>query len=65
MFSTRAGLARTIRHPTFAFPTSVARYWDKLSVGSSQFNTAGSAAAVTGNELPLVPFWVTELPLSE
>ena len=62
---TRAALARTIRHPTFAFPTSVARFEDKLFVVSAQFNTAGSPAAVTGNEPPLVPFWVTELPLSE
>jgi sugar lactone lactonase YvrE len=59
----RANLERTITHPTFAFPTSVAKYQDKLLVVSSQFNTAGSPAAVSGNEPPLLPFWVTEIPI--
>ena len=62
---TRATLERVIPHPTFAFPTSVARFRDGLLVVSSQFNTAGSPAAVTGTQLPVVPFWVTELPLIE
>ena len=60
-----ATLERTIPHPTFAFPTSVARYRDRLLVVNSQFNTTGSPAAVSGTEPPLTPFWVTEIPLGE
>ena len=54
-------LERTINHPTFAFPTSVARYKNRLLVVSSQFDTAGSPAAVSGTQPPVVPFWVTEM----
>jgi hypothetical protein len=31
------------------------------SVVSSQFYTAGSPAAVSGTQPPVVPFWVTEM----
>jgi sugar lactone lactonase YvrE len=58
-----AELDHTISHPTFAFPTSVARYKNKLLVVSSQFDTAGSPAAVSGTQPPVVPFWVTEIEL--
>ena len=57
----QAELERTINHPTFAFPTSVARYRNKLLIVSSQFDTAGSPAAVSGTQPPVVPFWVTEM----
>ena len=57
----QAELERTIFHPTFAFPTSVARYQNRLLVVSSQFDTAGSPAAVSGTQPPVVPFWVTEI----
>jgi len=57
----QAELDRTINHPTFAFPTSVARYKNRLLVVSSQFDTAGSPAAVSGTQPPVVPFWVTEI----
>jgi hypothetical protein len=56
-----AELERTINHPTFAFPTSVARYKNRLLVVSSQFDTAGSPAAVSGTQPPVLPFWVTQL----
>jgi len=46
---------------SFAFPTSVARYKNRLLVVSSQFDTAGSPAAVSGTQPPVVPFWVTEI----
>ncbi|MBI5584858.1 MAG: SMP-30/gluconolactonase/LRE family protein [Deltaproteobacteria bacterium] len=59
----RAELDRVITHPTVAFPTSVALYQNKLLVVSSQFDTAGSPAAVTGPLPPVVPFWVTEIEL--
>ena len=59
----RAELERTISHPTFAFPTSVARYKNKLLVVSAQFDTAGSPAAISGTQPPVVPFWVTEIEL--
>ena len=59
---TKATLERSIPHPTFAFPTSVARLKDKLLVVSAQFDTKGSPAAVTGDNLPVVPFWVSEIP---
>jgi sugar lactone lactonase YvrE len=58
----KATLERSIPHPTFAFPTSVARLKDKLLVVSAQFDTKGSPAAVTGDNLPVVPFWVSEIP---
>ncbi|HEY0765384.1 MAG TPA: hypothetical protein VGD61_23605 [Pyrinomonadaceae bacterium] len=57
----QAELERTINHPTFAFPTSVARYKNRLLVVSSQFDTAGSPAAVSGTQPPVLPFWVTEI----
>jgi len=57
----QAELERTINHPTFAFPTSVARYQNRLLVVSSQFDTTGSPAAVSGTQPPVVPFWVTEM----
>jgi hypothetical protein len=57
----QAELERTINHPTFAFPTSVARYKNRLLVVSSQFDTAGSPAAVSGTQPPVVPFWVTQI----
>ena len=57
----QAELQRAIKHPTFAFPTSVARYKNRLLVVSSQFDTAGSPAAVSGTEPPVVPFWVTQI----
>jgi sugar lactone lactonase YvrE len=57
----QAELERTINHPTFAFPTSVARYKNRLLVVSSQFDTAGSPAAVSGTQSPVVPFWVTQI----
>ena len=59
---TKAALKQTLPHPTFAFPTSVARLRDKLLVVSAQFDTRGSPAAVSGNNPPVVPFWVTEIP---
>jgi sugar lactone lactonase YvrE len=58
----KATLERSIPHPSFAFPTSVARLRHKLLVVSAQFDTKGSPAAVTGNNLPVVPFWVSEIP---
>lgn len=54
-------VVRSISHPTFAFPTSVARFGNKLLVVSAQFDTAGSPAAVSGTQPPVVPFWVTEI----
>jgi sugar lactone lactonase YvrE len=56
----RAALERNIPHPTFAFPTAVARHQNKLLVVSSQFDTKGSPAAVTGPNEPVLPFWVSE-----
>jgi len=56
----RATLERNIPHPTFAFPTAVARYRNQLLVVSAQFDTKGSPAAVTGPNDPVVPFWVSE-----
>jgi hypothetical protein len=41
-------LERNIPHPTFAFPTAVARCQNKLLVVSAQFDTKGSPAAVSG-----------------
>jgi sugar lactone lactonase YvrE len=59
-----ASLERNIPHPTFAFPTSVAHFKGRLLVVSAQFDTAGSPAAVQGTQPPVVPFWVSEIPLS-
>jgi sugar lactone lactonase YvrE len=61
---TSATLERNIPHPTFAFPTSVAHYKGRLLVVSAQFDTAGSPAAVQGTQPPVVPFWVSEIPVS-
>jgi sugar lactone lactonase YvrE len=58
----QAKLDRTISDPSFAFPTAVARYKDKLLVVSAQFDTKGSPAAVSGDTPPRTPFWLTELP---
>lgn len=57
----RATLERNIPHPSFAFPTSVARYRNRLLVVSAQFDTRGSPAAVSGNTPPREPFWVSEI----
>src|SRR4030095_2698644 len=59
--SLHAPLEPALTPPPFAFPTSVARYQNKLLVVSSQFDTAGSPAAVSGTQPPVVPFWVTEI----
>jgi len=56
-----AEIERVINHPTLAFPTSVARYKHQLLIVSSQFDTAGSPAAVSGTQLPVLPFWVTQI----
>ena len=50
-----------ITHPTFRFPTSVAKIGDRLIVVSAQFDTKGSPAAVSGDTPPKQPFWATEL----
>ncbi len=50
-----------ITHPSFRFPTSVAKIRDRLIVVSAQFDTKGSPAAVSGDTLPKRPFWATEL----
>ncbi len=57
----RATLERNIPHPSFAFPTSVARYRNRLLVVSAQFDTRGSPAAVSGDTPPREPFWVSEI----
>ena len=54
-----------ITHPTFRFPTSVAKIRDRLIVVSAQFDTKGSPAAVSGETPPKQPFWATELPASQ
>ena len=51
-----------ITHPSFRFPTSVAKIRDRLIVVSAQFDTKGSPAAVSGDTPPKQPFWATELP---
>jgi sugar lactone lactonase YvrE len=51
-----------ITHPSFRFPTSVAKIRDRLIVVSAQFDTKGSPAAVSGDNPPKQPFWATELP---
>jgi len=58
-----AQLQKNIFHPSFAFPTSVAHHNGKLLVVSAQFDTAGSPAAVQGTRPPVVPFWVSEVPV--
>jgi sugar lactone lactonase YvrE len=57
----QATLERSIPNPSFAFPTSAARLKDKLLVVSAQFDTAGSPAAVSGTNPPVLPFWVSEI----
>jgi len=44
-------------------PTTLAAavYRDRLVVVSSQFDTLGSPAAVTGTAPPTLPFWVSEV----
>jgi sugar lactone lactonase YvrE len=51
-----------VKHPSFRFPTSVAKIRDRLLVVSAQFDTKGSPAAVSGDTPPKQPFWATELP---
>ena len=51
----------TIADPSFAFTTGAALYRDRLLVVSSQFNTLGSPAAVSGTTPPVLPFWVSEV----
>jgi len=58
---TSATLVRSFTHPTFEFPTSVARFGGNFLVVSSQFDTLGSPAAVTGTQPLIVPFWVSEI----
>jgi sugar lactone lactonase YvrE len=60
---TSASLQHEIGNPSFAFPTSVARFQDKLLVVSAQFDTLGSPAAVSGTRPPVLPFWVSEVPV--
>jgi sugar lactone lactonase YvrE len=60
-----AEVERSIANPSFAFPTSVARYQDKLLVVSAQFDSLGSPAAVSGTRPPVLPFWVSEVPLRQ
>lgn len=50
-------------HESFAFPTGAALHRGHLLVVSSQFNTLGSPAAVSGTIPPKLPFWVSELRL--
>jgi DNA-binding beta-propeller fold protein YncE len=57
-----ATVTRSVADTSFAFVTGVQRYGDKLLVVSSQFNTLGSPAAVSGTTPPRIPFWMTELP---
>lgn len=49
--------------PAFLFPTAAAVYGDKLLVVNSQFNSAGSPAAVSGTNPPVLPFGVSTLEL--
>ena len=58
---TTASVRGTITDPSFAFTTGVAAYRDRLLVVSSQFDTLGSPAAVTGTAPPTLPFWVSEV----
>jgi len=51
-----------VTHPSFRFPTSVAKIGDRLIVVSAQFDTRGSPAAVSGDTLPKQPFWASEVP---
>jgi sugar lactone lactonase YvrE len=55
---------QSFTHPTFEFPTSVARFRDNILVVSSQFDTLGSPAAVTGTQPSITPFWVSEINTS-
>jgi sugar lactone lactonase YvrE len=48
-------------HESFAFPTGIALHRGRLLVVSSQFNSLGSPAAITGTTPPKLPFWVSEL----
>jgi hypothetical protein len=58
---TTAAVRRTITDPSFAFTTGAAAYRDRLLVVSSQFDTLGSPAAITGTVPPKLPFWVSEV----
>jgi len=56
-----AAVRATITDPSFAFTTGAAVHYDRLLVVSSQFDTLGSPAAVTGTAPPTLPFWVSEV----
>jgi sugar lactone lactonase YvrE len=58
---TTAAVRGTITDPSFAFTTGAAVYRDRLLVVSSQFDTLGSPAAISGTEPPKLPFWVSEV----
>jgi hypothetical protein len=58
-------VVRTITDPTFAFPTGIAKYDDRILVVNSQFNTRGSPAAVTGTDPPDLPFRVSDIPIDD
>jgi hypothetical protein len=58
---TTAAVRGTITDPSFAFTTRAAVYRDRLLVVSSQFDTLGSPAAVSGTAPPTLPFWVSEV----
>ncbi|MEV6398294.1 hypothetical protein AB0M39_26555 [Streptomyces sp. NPDC051907] len=53
--------ASEIFDESFAFPTGAALHRGRLLVVSSQFNTLGSPAAVSGTTPPKLPFWVSQL----
>ena len=59
---TTAAVRGTITDPSFAFTTGAALYRNRLLVVSSQFDTLGSPAAVSGTTPPTLPFWVSEVP---
>ena len=60
-----AAVRGTITDPSFAFTTGAAAYRDRLLVVSSQFDTLGSPAAISGTVPPRLPFWVSELAAGE
>ena len=58
---TSAAVRGTITDPSFAFTTGAAVHRDRQLVVSSQFDTLGSPAAVSGTAPPTLPFWVSEV----
>ena len=59
---TTAAVRGTITDPSFArVHDGAAVYRDRLLVVSSQFDTLGSPAAVSGTAPPTLPFWVSEV----